>query len=110
MREVCSTVPPLRSMVRVLARVNGTTHSELSAPAAGTMLSSAAQPRRRPMTSLPASSMRPTKPLIAMLRPGTSPPPVRMPMRFAMLPQVEIPGPAGGPRAPALNRSRPAVR
>ena len=51
MREVWRMVPPLRSMVRVLARVSGTTQAELSAPWNGRTLSSAAQPRRRPTTS-----------------------------------------------------------
>src|SRR5260370_17603393 len=84
-REVWSPVPPLRSIVRVLARVNSTTQSELSAAGSGRMLSRAAQPRRSPMTSQPASSMRATKPLITMLRPGTSPPPVRIAIRLLTL-------------------------
>jgi hypothetical protein len=46
------------------------------------MFSSEAQPRRRPIISHGSSSIRQTKALMAALRPGTSPPPVRMPMRF----------------------------
>src|SRR6185436_5459357 len=83
-RELWSTVPPLRSMVRVLATVSGMSHSELSAPWKGTVWSSAAHPRRSPRTSYPASAIRTTSCLIAAFRPGTSPPPVRIPTRFAM--------------------------
>src|SRR5260370_39145237 len=39
-----------------------------------------AQPWRMPMTSKPSRSARNVTPRIAGLRPGTSPPPVRMPM------------------------------
>ena len=83
-RELCRIVPPLRSIVRVLARVSGTSQEELSASWYGLTWRRAAQPRRSPSTSYPSSSIRQTNCWMAALSPGTSPPPVRMPTRFAI--------------------------
>ena len=49
----------------------------------GSYSSSAAQPRRKPITSCPSCATRLTTALMQGLRPGTSPPPVRIPIRIA---------------------------
>ena len=57
-RDVCSTVPPERSMARVFSRFSGMIHAELSAEASGMMFSSDDQPRRSPTISWLSSSSR----------------------------------------------------
>src|SRR5689334_22320277 len=69
-------------MVRTSALVRGWTHSAEPAGSSGLKLSRPPQPRRMPTTSMPASIARVTTALIHGLRPGTSPPPVRMPIRI----------------------------
>src|SRR3954447_2783087 len=71
-------------MVRVLARVRGTSQAELSASWYGLTWRRAAQPRRSPTTSYPSSSIRQTNCWMAAFKPGTSPPPVRMPTRLVI--------------------------
>src|SRR6266540_3416030 len=79
-REVCRIVPPVRSIARVLTRSSGRTYSG-SGSRPGRMCVSPCHPRRMPSTSYPSSVDRYTTLLMTGFRPGTSPPPVRMPIR-----------------------------
>ena len=86
MREVCRMVPPVRSMVRTESRVRGMVHSPSALGSSGLICTTLNQPRRRPTTSMSCCSARLTTALIATFRPGTSPPPVRIPIRrFAVI-------------------------
>ena len=80
-RELCSIVPPVRSILRTASWSSFTVKAADVAGSSGSMPMTLAQPRRRPTTSMPWSAARLTTALIATFRPGTSPPPVRMPMR-----------------------------
>src|ERR1017187_788522 len=81
--ELCRSVPPVRSMVRVFSRLNGSRYRVRLAGSRRSTCVSPSQPRRIPITSQPISLPRYTTDLMTELRPGTSPPPVRMPIRFA---------------------------
>ena len=72
----------MRSIVRTTDGVSSWNHSDADAGSSGSCWSSAAQPRRSPTTSCPSCATRLTTALMHGLSPGTSPPPVRIPMRI----------------------------
>src|SRR5262245_14323796 len=72
-------------MVRVFSRVNGSTYRPRLTGSGRSTWVNASQPRRSPTTEYPSSALRYTTDLITELRPGTSPPPVRIPIRFAAM-------------------------
>src|SRR3974390_2105319 len=84
-RELCRYVPPVRSMVRVFSRLSGWMYRPRLAGSFRSTCVSPSHPRRMPMTSHPISAPRYTTDLITELSPGTSPPPVRIPIRFAVM-------------------------
>src|SRR5579862_9758187 len=81
-REVCRYVPPVRSIVRVFSRFSGWIYRARLAGSFRSTCVNPSQPRRMPITSYPISDPRYTTDLITEFKPGTSPPPVRMPIRF----------------------------
>ena len=81
-RDVCRNVPPVRSIVRTVAGVSVWNHRAADAGSSRSCCRSPAQPRRRPTTSCPSCATRLTTALMHGLSPGTSPPPVRIPIRM----------------------------
>ena len=79
-RDVCRNVPPVRPARLTASSVSSTTCAPLSASGSGIRSTSPAQPRRMPSTRYPSRRARTVTARIAGLSPGTSPPPVRMPM------------------------------
>ncbi len=84
-RDVWRNVPPVRSIVRTTDGVSGWNHSDADVGSSGSWWSSAAHPRRSPTTSWPSCATRLTTDLMHGLSPGTSPPPVRIPIRMRLL-------------------------
>ena len=80
-RVECSTVPPVRSMVRVFSRFSGMTYLAVLAGSSRLTWVRPSKPRRMPTVSAPFSHARCTTLLMTEFNPGTSPPPVRMPIR-----------------------------
>src|SRR5688572_22281721 len=76
-------VPPSRSMPRTPSRVRGKLLAATLAGSPGSMSSTPCQPRRKPVTSQPRSSADRVIERMQALRPGTSPPPVRIPIRIS---------------------------
>src|SRR5258705_2720319 len=84
-RELCKIVPPVRSMVRVFSRFRGRMYRALLAGSFRSRCVNPSQPLRIPITSHPISAPRSTTDLITEFSPGTSPPPVSMPVRFVVM-------------------------
>src|SRR3954471_7451692 len=76
-------VPPIRSMPRTPSRVSGRLLAAIVAGSPGSMARTPSQPRRKPTTSQPRSSAERVIERMQGLSPGTSPPPVRIPIRTA---------------------------
>ena len=68
--------------LRTDAGSRGTRFSAIEVGSSGLVAISPPHPRRMPTTVWPASATRLTAALMLGLSPGTSPPPVRMPMRM----------------------------
>ncbi len=79
-REVCRNVPPVRPARLTISSVNGWKLLLLSASFSRMVSTSPAQPRRMPITLYPSRIARMVTARIAGLSPGTSPPPVRIPI------------------------------
>src|SRR3972149_3147681 len=81
-RDVCSHVPPVRSIVRTIARFSSIAFAAIVSGCSRLMLTNPPQPCRRPTAWSPSSSARFTRALMHGFKPGTSPPPVRIPTRL----------------------------
>ena len=79
-RDVCRNVPPLRSTVRTWLAPSGSKLSLERGGIVGVCRTSPCQPRRMPTISWLSSCANMTAALMHALRPGTSPPPVRIPI------------------------------
>ena len=80
-------VPPVRSMPRTPSRLSASVLAAMLAGSAGSIPITPSQPRRKPSTSQPRSSAESTTERMQALRPGTSPPPVKIPIRI-LLPRL----------------------
>src|SRR5690349_6071618 len=69
-------------MPRTLSRESGRLLAANDAGSLGSISSKPCHPRRKPTTSQPRSSALSVTDRMQALRPGTSPPPVRMPIRI----------------------------
>src|SRR5512139_961258 len=96
-------VPPIRSIPRTLSRVRGRLFAAIEAGSPGSISRKPCQPRRNPITSQPRSSADKVTERMQGFNPGTSPPPVRIPIFIA-------PDPSGaGPAAAAPDASGAAA-
>src|SRR5699024_1056745 len=83
-RELCRKVPPLRSTARTAVGLSGTRLAATDSGSSGFVVNRPPHPRRMPTTSCPSSWTRLTTALMQGFSPGTSPPPVSMPMRISV--------------------------
>src|ERR1022692_2098121 len=89
-RELCRKVPPVRPLLLTVSSDSTWKLSLLSYSLSRTMSTSPAHPRRRPITWYLSRSALMVTARIAGFKPGTSPPPVRIPitpfvvLRFAI--------------------------
>src|SRR4051812_25079931 len=81
-RDVWRMVPPARSMPRTPSRVRPIEWAAMLAGSPGSIRITPSQPRRNPITSQPSASAESTTERMQALRPGTSPPPVNIPIRI----------------------------
>ena len=82
-REVWRMVPPARSMPRTRWRVSATVAVARLLGSLGSASRSPCHPRRKPTASHPRSSAPRATARMHALSPGTSPPPVRTPIRIS---------------------------
>ena len=78
--DVCRNVPPVRPALFTISSVNSKKLPELSYCGSRTMSIKPPQPLLIPITLYPSRKARIVTALIAGFKPGTSPPPVRIPM------------------------------
>src|SRR3989304_60979 len=83
-RDVWRNVPPLLSIVRVFFLSRRRTLCPSLSGSKRLYSSNPPHPRRMPMTSAPLSIARYTTPLIHGFNPGTSPPPVNIPILISV--------------------------
>jgi hypothetical protein len=115
-RDECRNVPPVRPARFTISSDSSWTFPRLSASLSGTRSTRPAQPRRIPSTRYPSRSARIVMARMAGFSPGTSPPPVRIPivplLATVPLPRlVRRPPPTAAARCGrALEPSAPAHR